>query len=176
MFLKEALWGLGIIALSVFGFLLINTFGNITVTNQFNYTTMKNVVEAAMYDARDIPHYRTGFCLCTDKEKVDGKYVFTSSNDYTIVEPTNNTCPVNTKKSCELFEGEYKIDKKVFSESLVRRFAEMVDNNKNYEIVIQDVIEYPPKVSVAIRSKDNNALNDGEFTINNQIDAILENN
>ena len=174
--MKEAMWGLGVIALSVFGFLLINTFGNITVTNQFNYSTMKNVVEAAMYDARDIPHYRTGFCLCSSKEKVDDKWIFENSSEYTIVEPDNSSCPIVENRTCELLEGEYKIDKKVFSESLVRRFAEMVGNNKDYQIIIQDIIEYPPKVSVAILSQDSQALGEGEFTITNQIDAILESN
>ena len=168
--MKAAMWGVGIIALGLFGFLVISLFGNITVTNQFDYTTMKNTVEAAMYDARDIGHFRTGFCLCSDLAKKNGKWEFTKSSDYTISEPTNNTCP-NVYK-CDFVEGEYKIDKKIFAESLVRRFAEVVNSNKDYEIIIQDVIEYPPKVSVAIVSTDN-ASEDG-YNIVNKIDAIME--
>lgn len=173
--MKEAMWGVGIIGLSVLGFFLISTFGNITVTNQFNYTTMKNAVEAAMYDARDIASYRTGFCLCTKQAKVNGKYNFESSEDYTIHYPENGECQSSSSLgTCDLLEGEYKIDKKVFSESLVRRFAEMIGNNKNYQIIIQDVIEYPPKVSVSIKSSDTNDVDNDEFIINNQMDAILE--
>lgn len=172
--MKVAMWGLGILALSIVGMVLFSTFGNITVTNQLNYTTMKNTVEAAMYDSLDIAHYRTGFCLCTSKKKVDGKWSFTSSDEYIIKDIENNSCPVVEGKTCELLEGEYKIDKKKFAESLVRRFAEMVDNSKEYNLVVQDVIEYPPKASVMVKSFDDQLLSSDEFTISNQIDAILE--
>ena len=54
----------------------------------------------------------------------------------------------------------------------------MVNNNKNYEIIIQDIIEYPPKVSVRINSIDDEFLPTDDtydgYTIVNQIDAILE--
>ena len=32
----------------------------------------------------------------------------------------------------------------------VRRFAEDVNNNKSYRVTVQEVIEYPPKVSIRI--------------------------
>ena len=181
--LKVAMWALGLFVLSIFGLVLINVFGNITVTNQLNYTTMKNTVEAAMYDSLDMAHYRTGFCICTNKSKttINGKSVwsFNSSKDYQIsdVKYENGVgkCEGTIEKpNCELLEGEYKINSDVFTESLVRRFAEMVNNNKDYQIVIQDIIEYPPKVSVKINSNDTQAFGDDEFTISNQIDAILE--
>lgn len=172
--MKEAMWALGIFGLSLFALLMINTFGSITVTNQFNYTTMKNTVEAAMNDALDIPHFRTGFCLCSNLDKVGGKWVFENSSQYAITDPVDNACQTGSYKKCELLEGEYKINKKVFAESLVRRFAQVVGNNREYQIIIQDIIEYPPKVSVAIKSKDNQPLGDGSFTISNQIDSIIE--
>ena len=176
--MKIAMWGLGLIAIGVFGFFLVSTFGNITVTNQLDYTTMKNTVEAAMYDALDVAHYRTGFCVCTNKSKeaVNGqsKYVFNSSNDYMIKEIVNESCSDAKWNHCEKINGEYKIDKKVFSESLVRRFAEMVSNNKDYVITIQDIIEYPPKASVRVNSLNDNTFSEGTYTISNQIDAILE--
>ena len=105
--LKVAFWGIGIIILGVLGAVLINLFGNIAVTNQLNYTTMKNAVEAAMYDAID-EKYMSGFCLCTDKEKVNGKYSFTSRKDYAEKNdlslcgkrltffPSSTTCESNT--------------------------------------------------------------------------------
>lgn len=179
--MKVAFWALGILVLSLFGLVIINLFGNITVTNQLNYTTMKNAVEASMYDALDIAHYRAGFCLCTNNNKVSNKWVFNSSSEYELVDITYKdnleTC-VSSKKNCEVLHGEYRIDKKVFSESLIRRFAEMVNNNKDYEIIIQDVIEYPPKVSVRVNSKDTEfsptEKNSGGYTIVNQMDAIIE--
>ena len=63
----------------------INLFGNITVTNQFNYTTMKNAVQAAMYDSLDLAYYRAGFCVCTtDGSALNGVKTF-SDKRYTEV-------------------------------------------------------------------------------------------
>ncbi len=178
--MKVAFWGLALFVLSILGIVLVNLFGNITVTDQLNYTTMKNAVEASMYDSIDLAHYRAGFCLCTDVKKVNNKWVFKDDSEYEIKDITyvNGVETCNSKKTCEVLHGEYKINKKVFTESLVRRFAEMVNNNKNYEIIIQDIIEYPPKVSVRINSIDDEFLPTDDtyegYTIVNQIDAILE--
>ena len=75
--MKEAMWGAGIMAFGLLILIIVNLFGNITVTNQFNYTTMKNAVEASMLDAVE-QKYINGFCVCTDKDKVNGKYYFTT--------------------------------------------------------------------------------------------------
>ena len=180
--MKAAFWGLGIITIGLLGIVLINLFGNITVTNQLNYTTMKNDVEASMHDALDIAHYRSGFCLCTNRDKTNGKWVFNDNSEYDLIDITydNNgkgTC-VSPRKTCEILRGEYRIDKNVFTESLMRRFAEVINNNKNYEVIIQEVIEYPPKVSVRINSHDDEfAPTDDDksgYTIVNQMDALIE--
>ena len=174
--MKEAMVGLGLIALSIFGILLISLFGNVTVTNQQDYTAMTNTVEAAMYDAIDQARFRTGFCVCTNKEKTNGKWNFTSSSEYTISDVDEyGKCASNViNNKCELIEGDYIINKKVFAESLIRRFAESVKANNDYQLIIQDVIEYPPKVSVMVKSKNNYDVGSGEYTITNKIDSILE--
>ncbi len=82
--LKVAFWALGLIVIGLFGMVMINLFGNIAVTNQLNYTTMKNDVEASMYDALDQAYYRSGFCLCTNKQKTNGKYVFNDESEYEL--------------------------------------------------------------------------------------------
>ena len=179
--LKVAMWALGMLVLSLFGVVLVNLFGNITVTDQLNYTTMKNAVEASMYDSLDIAHYRAGFCLCSNKEKKSEKWVFDDDDEYEFKEITydengNETCESKLKK-CEILFGEYRLKPKAFSESLTRRFAEMVTNNKDYKIIIQDIVEYPPKVSVRILSKDEEYSatdSGGGYDIVNQIDAIIE--
>lgn len=176
------MWAVGIVSLGLFGIVLISLFGNITVTNQQNYTLMKNSVEAAMYDSIDVFHYRMGFCLCTDKEKEDGKWQFTSNDDYTITDLVDNTCPLKAGTKCEVVSGGIKLNKEIFTESLIRRFTESTKGNKNYQIIVQDVIEYPPKVSVEIKSYDNfnlfssstSTFDDEDFSISNQIDSILE--
>ncbi len=178
--MKAAFWGIALIVLSALGLVLINLFGNITVTDQLNYTTMKNAVEASMYDALDEAHYRVGFCLCTDLSKTGGLWIFKNDMDYAISDIVYNgdkeSCS-SRLKNCEILHHEYQINKKVFMESLIRRFAEMVGNNKDYEIIFQDIIEYPPKVSVRITSHDEEFLptdvGDG-YNIVNQIDAIIE--
>ena len=170
-----AYWGLALIVLALFGIILVSLFGNITVTNQLNYTSMKSAVESAMYDSINMGYYRSGFCLCpttTVMENDNHQKVYTNQSQYTIESMVNNAC--DEKRKCEERYGEYVIDAKIFSESLVRRFSELVNNSKDYKLVIQDVVEYPPKVSVRIDSDDKFAFEDGEFTITNQIDAILE--
>ena len=163
--MKAAIWGVGFVVMGLVAMLLINIFGNITVTNQLNYTTMKNAVQGAMYDAVDLARYRSGFCFCTKSQSP-----FINSNQYEIKDVVDNECD----EGCKLVEGEYKIDANVFSESLTRRFAEMVDNDKDYRIVISNVIEYPPKASVRIDSKDKQIMSETEFTIVNEIDGLLE--
>ena len=181
--MKAAMWGVGLFVIGLFGFVIINLFGNITVTNQLNYTTMKNAVEASMYDALDIAHYRAGFCLCSSvaPKEGTGKLVFNSDTDYTLSDieyDENGKEKCSQVENCRALYGEYRINPKVFSESLIRRVAEMVKNNKDYEITIQDIIEYPPKVSVRIDSKDAEYSptdkESGGYTITNQIDAIME--
>ena len=168
--MKVAMWGIGLLVLSMFGLMLVNLFGNITVTNQLNYTSMKNAVQAAMYDSVNEARYRSGFCI-----KNDGKKNFNNTDYLPIVDVDKNTnmCPTGY----EFVSGEYIIDEKVFKESLARRFAEVINNNKNYQIIVQEVIEYPPKVSVRIDSSDTYDLEKNDntsFTIVNSIDAILE--
>ena len=165
--MKVAFWTLGIIVVAIFGLYLVNLFGNITVTNQLNYTSMKNTVEASMHDAIDSALYQNGFCFCTNTK---GKKQFDDKSEYYIEELTGDTC--NT--DCEARYGEYVINSSAFVDSLVRRFSELVNNNKDYTLIIQDIIEYPPKVSVRVDSKDGFDISEGEFTITNQVDAILE--
>lgn len=164
------MWGVGLLVLSMLGLMLVNLFGNITVTNQLNYTSMKNAVQAAMYDAVDEARYRSGFCI-----KTNGKKNFTSVDYLPIVDvdKKTNMCP----PGYDFVSGEYMIDANVFKESLVRRFADVVNNNKDYQVIVQEVIEYPPKVSVRIDSFDRYDLGKNDntsFTIVNSIDSILE--
>ena len=110
MTLKAAMWGVGLFVLGLLGLVLVNLFGNITVTNQLNYTTMKNSVEAAMYDALDIAHYRSGFCLCTNRSKTNDKWVFNDDSEYELSDIVyddnrNETC-VSDKTNCEVIMGE----------------------------------------------------------------------
>ena len=181
------MWAVFIFLMGIFGIVLINIFGNITTTNQQDYTLLKNTVEAAMEDSIDYASYNSGFYLCLNKEILkdsEGRYQFESQDDYDIILNRNiNIDELNTKYiRCEYLIGEYKIYKDVFVESFLRRFANNINNNKSYRVTVQDVIEYPPKVSVKIDTYDtynssgsnNEEFTLGDFKISNQIDAILE--
>lgn len=179
--LKVAFWALGLLVLSLLGVVLINLFGNITVTNQLNYTTMKNAVDSSMNESLSPGYFSAGFCVCTDLDMKSGKWVFDDASQYELVDiiynNSNEKCN-STKKNCKVLFGEYRLDKKVFTEVFTRRFAEMVNNNKKYRIIVQEIIEYPPKVSVRVISTDDEfsptEKNGGGYDIVNQIDAIIE--
>lgn len=180
--MKSAMWMVFIFVLGVIGIVLINVFGNITTTNQQDYTLIKNTVEAAMYDSIDVASYRSGFYLCTNVETTS-KITFTSKNDYAILLNNDITqSNLDNYKKCDFLVGEVKLKADVFAESFLRRFSSDVNNNKSYQVTIQEVIEYPPKVSVRIDTYNsyNNKIETsqefqtGDFTIRNQIDAIFE--
>ena len=178
--LKVAMWGVGIFVVGLLGLVLINLFGNITVTNQFNYTTMKNAVQAAMYDSLDIARYRTGFCLCTtDGSKIGGEIkMFTNKNQYVISDIKDGVC--ENINSCVALFGEYRLDANKFESIFKERFENVISNNKEYKYTIKEVIEYPPKVSVRVISSDEEFFSTdkdaGGYDIVNQIDAIIETN
>ncbi len=190
--MKVAMWAVMLFIIGIFGTVLINIFGNITTTNQQDYTLIRNTVEASMYDAIDRASYRGGFYLCPipGKYTVDnGKLVFDSKEDYEIILKNKdkqitqeNLDKTYGKNSCQDLYGEVKINADVFVESFIRRFAENVNNNKSYRVTVQDVIEYPPKVSIRIdtyntyNSSESTTLtfDEGDFNIRNQVDAIFE--
>lgn len=184
--MKTAMWAFFIFAMGAIGIILINLFGNITTTNQQDYTLLKNTVEASMYDSIDKASYRAGFYLCYNANasvNSTNQMQFNSKNDYEIL-LNNNITEEKLKKysKCDYLVGEVKINADVFTESFLRRFSENLNNNKNYQITIQEVIEYPPKVSVRIDTYNTYntsgstvvEFTEGDFNIRNQIDAIFE--
>ena len=182
--MKAAMWGVGLCVIGLLGLVLINLFGNITVTNQFNYTTMKNAVQAAMLDSLDVAHYRAGFCLCTTDGStitVASTKVFSDKNEYEFRDIVNDKC-VNADNvimtNCVKLYGEYRLDPVKFEETFKERFTNVKTNDKAYDYVIKEVIEYPPKVSVRVVSKDDEFSptdkESGGYEIINQIDAIIE--
>lgn len=76
-------------------------------------------------------------------------------------------------------DGTIRIDREKFVENFVRRFAENASfPSEKYIIEIYDVNELPPKVSLRIKSTENQPFNEGgsivNFTLSSRIDAILE--
>lgn len=145
-----------------------------------------------MYDAKDEEAAKNGICVCTNKERVNGKFNFDSQNDYHVetIKESGKDCDdldligegSGQYRYCEKFIGEFKINKEVFAESFVRRFVESVKGDNEYKIDIMDIIEYPPKVSVKVASYDNYQITNSkeatfeaaDYKILNQIDGIIE--
>lgn len=74
--------------------------------------------------------------------------------------------------------GLYRMDREMFAESFVRRFANAV-KVKGYEINMYDINEVPPKVSVEVLTSTTQSFsigegNKGTLDISNSIDAIIE--
>lgn len=69
-----------------------------------------------------------------------------------------------------------RINREAFVESFVRRFSQNAALSNTYVIEIYDVNEYPPKVSLKVKTKEGAVVanQEIEFNITNQLDAILE--
>lgn len=72
--------------------------------------------------------------------------------------------------------GNVKINADKFVENFVRRFADNASLSNTYVIEIYHISEYPPKVSLLVKSSEStNATGEIiDFNITNKIDAILE--
>lgn len=129
--MKEAFWGYFIIICGIVGIAILMLFQDVTNTNDQDYYLTKEVTEAAMVDAFDIPYYRQ--------------------------------------------TGRISIDKEAFVEAFTKRFAKSVSHTRNYTLTFNDIVEYPPKVSVTVTSKSQAfSMTGDQFAITNKLDEILE--
>lgn len=69
-----------------------------------------------------------------------------------------------------------RINREAFIESFLRRFAQNASLSNTYVVEFYDINEYPPKVSIRLKTKEGGVVLDQnyEFDVINQIDAILE--
>ena len=134
--MKESMWAAAIVIAGIIGVGFIILFVNITVNDQNDYYTLKEVTESAMMDSIDKDYYR--------------------------------------------YHGKFRIVREKFVENFIRRFSASYSINGDVQIVINDVIEMPPKVSISIVSNTDNfgitsELNENQkYQIINSIDGILE--
>lgn len=70
--------------------------------------------------------------------------------------------------------GLLKVDRDMFLESFTRRFAESVDNNRDYDIKIIDFNETPPKVSVEVTAPTVASVKGEVALITNRVSGIIE--
>ena len=69
-----------------------------------------------------------------------------------------------------------RINREAFVESFIRRFSENASLSNTYVIEFYDINEYPPKVSIKVKTKTGGAVvnENMEFDLTEKIDAILE--
>lgn len=72
--------------------------------------------------------------------------------------------------------GILRMDKDKFMESFLRRFAQSVDNTRNYDIKVYDLNEVPPKVSIKVDSLTAFSFDSDKLDITTRYDGIAEMN
>ena len=67
--MKESFWGIFVVFLGVLSIFFIVLFQNLTNTDEHNSQLLKEVTEAAMWDAFDYASYKTNGEIRIDREK-----------------------------------------------------------------------------------------------------------
>lgn len=73
--MKESFWMVFIIGLGVVAIVFISFFQSLTTTDEQNYTLLKEVTEAAMYDAVDLAYYKKTSVVKINREKFVENFV-----------------------------------------------------------------------------------------------------
>lgn len=96
--------------------------------------------------------------------------------DYSLLKDTTEAAMLDAVDLgyYQLSGGQIRIDKEKFVENFIRRFAQSVNQDRDYNIRFFDINETPPKVSIRIGSTTTATFNAESWGIKNQIDAILE--
>lgn len=100
-----------------------------------------------------------------------------SELDYYLVKETSEAAMVDAIDIKYYRENSLlRMDKEKFVESFIKRFADAVDNTRNYQINFYDINETPPKVSVKVDSSTVLSFKGSNLEMSTNLDAILENN
>lgn len=164
--MKVSVWGFLFLVLGILGIVMINFFGNVTVSDEQNYYLLKEVTEAAMIDALDYQAYRVGVGYDGVNQENDPDSMYCLSGK----------------------PGTVRIIKEKFVESFIRRFSASAERNKNYKISFDDIDECPPKVTVTVTATESYSFfqrilgvsqseeidYQSEANIVNKLSAILE--
>ncbi len=158
--MNSSMWMYFFMVMGILGIVLINIFGHVVISNEQNYYLLKEISEAAMVDAVDLKAYRDGVGWDGVTEDTD---------------PESMHC-------LEGIPGTVRIVKEKFVESFVRRFANSADLSRKYKIIINDIDECPPKVTVTLVSTEKFSFlsffkveYDTDENIVNVLTGILEN-
>ena len=67
--MKESFWSVMIVMIGVISVAFIYFFQTVTTQNEQDYTLLKEITEAAMYDAVDLAEYRASGTIKINREK-----------------------------------------------------------------------------------------------------------
>lgn len=104
----------------------------------------------------------------------------TSEHNYELLKETTEAAMYDSLDlAAYRYDGTVRIDRELFVESFLRRFAQTATLSHQYHVIIYDVHEEPPKVSIKIStmgSETSTTIGNESvtFQLNNTIDAILE--
>ena len=82
--MKEAFWGILVIAVGVIGIFLIYMFQDMTDTNERNFNLLKETMEASMLDALDLGAYKKDRTIRIDREKFVENFVRRFAEDASL--------------------------------------------------------------------------------------------
>lgn len=82
--MKESFWGIFVIMLGVTSIAFIFFFQTATNTDEQNYILLKEITEAAMYDAVDLASYRSTGTVRIDREKFVENFIRRYAESVTI--------------------------------------------------------------------------------------------
>lgn len=106
------------------------------------------------------------------------KVTNSSEQNYVLIKETAEAAMYDAfDKKAYVQDGQtIRINREAFVESFIRRFSQNASLANTYVVEIYDVNEYPPKVSLRVKTKEGGIVlnQEYEFDIVNQIDAILE--
>ena len=159
--MNSTMWTYFFLVVGILGIVMINIFTNILITNEQNYMILKEATEGAMIDSVDLKAFREGLGYDGVTEATD---------------PESMHCVMGQP-------GTVRILKEKFVENFTVRFARGASMAKNYHIMINDIDECPPKVSITVSTEQElpfleffrvyyNSENDTNIV--NKISGILE--
>ena len=131
--MNSSVWGYLFLVLGLLGILLINVFSGITIKNEQDYYSLKEVTRAAMLDSVD------------ELAKIEGV-----GYDGVLRETAPETM------HCEAgVPGTVRIKTERFVELFTLKFVDSINiTNNNYTILFNDIDECPPKVTVTVITQE----------------------
>lgn len=110
------------------------------------------------------------------------KVTNTSEQTYNLLKTTTEAAMLDAVDYDAYYEDTgdkpktVRINREAFIESFIRRFSQNASLTNTYVVEFYDINEYPPKVSIRLKTKEGGVVMNQEFDfdITNQIDAILE--